>query len=118
MDKRRFDWLGTWLATNDSRRMTLRALGAGILASGLSGLGLREATAKHKKKKGKKAVTQTCKTSSQCKGSLVCQLANSQNSSFPTTVKRCCKKLGERCDDGGECCGIDVICNGHFCDAA
>ena len=113
METRRFDRLSAWLGASQSRRVTLRAVGAGVLASGLSGFGLREALAKKKKSLG-----QTCKKTDDCKGKLLCKLTNSQNSCFDASQKRCCKKEGARCNDSCECCGIDVICNGHFCQSA
>ena len=114
MDINRFDSLVRTLSAGDSRRGAIRALAASGLAVGLTRLGLDRTDAKKKKKK----LGQTCKKSKQCQGSLVCQPTNSQNSCYDTTVKRCCKKLGERCDDGCECCGVDVICNGHICQSA
>jgi hypothetical protein len=113
MDTKRFDRLGAWLGASDSRRTALRALGAGVLATGLSGLGLRESLAKKKKSLGA-----TCKKTDDCKGKLLCKTANSQNSCYDQSQKRCCKKLGATCNDSCECCGIDVICNGHICDSA
>jgi hypothetical protein len=73
MEKRRFDRLSRWLVRSESRRSTLRALGAGVLVSGLGGLGLGEALAR--KKKGKKKCKDCClangsqcnKTNSKCK---------------------------------------------------
>ncbi len=112
----RFEPFSRWLATHNTRRTTLRALAAGALAAGLGNLGPRESSAKKGKKK--KILGARCKKSADCKGSLLCTPSNSQNSCYDLTEKRCCKKEGERCDDGCECCGIDVICNGHFCQSA
>jgi hypothetical protein len=117
METRRFDRLSVWLGASDSRRATLRALGAGVLASGVSGLGLGQALAKKGKNK-KKSLGATCKKTDQCKGQLLCKTANSQQSCYPTSQKRCCKKEGAECDDSCDCCGIDVICNGGFCQSA
>jgi hypothetical protein len=115
MDMKRFDRLSMWMGASDSRRTALRAMGAGVLASGLSGLGLREALAKKKKKK---SLGKTCKKTDDCKGKLLCKTSNSQNSCYGTSQKRCCKKEGADCNDSCECCGIDVICNGGFCQSA
>lgn len=43
--------------------------------------------------------------------------ANSQHS-YEETVKRCCIEEGDPCDQGYECCGVDVICNGGYCQGA
>jgi hypothetical protein len=48
---------------------------------------------------------------------LLCKKANSQKH-FPKTEKRCCVKEGGHCNDGIDCCGVDVICNGGFCQSA
>jgi hypothetical protein len=113
MDRKRVDPLGKRLVISDTRRSTLRALAAGALATGLGGLGLREALAKKKKSLGAR-----CKKSDECKGKLNCKPTNSQNSCYDATQKRCCKKEGATCNDGCECCGVDVICNGHICQSA
>jgi hypothetical protein len=113
MDRNRVDPLGKRLVTSETRRSTLRAMAAGALATGLGGLGLREALAKKKKSLGAR-----CKKSDECKGKLNCKPTNSQNSCYDATQKRCCKKEGATCNDGCECCGVDVICNGHICQSA
>jgi hypothetical protein len=114
MEKRRFELLSTWLGKSDSRRSTLRALGAGVFATGLGHLGPAESLAKKKKK----PLGARCKKSGDCKGKLNCKSANSQNSCYDQTKKRCCKKEGATCNDSCECCGVDVICNGHMCQSA
>jgi hypothetical protein len=113
MDRRRFDPLGKWLATSDTRRSTFRALAAGAVATGLGGPSLGEALAKKGKGLGAR-----CKKSDDCKGKLNCKPTNSQNSCYDATQKRCCKKEGATCNDGCECCGVDVICNGGYCQSA
>ncbi len=113
MDRKRFDPLTTRLVESETRRSTLRALAAGAVATGFSGLGLREALAKKKKSLGAR-----CKKTDDCKGKLLCKPSNSQNSCYDATQKRCCKKEGAECNDGCECCGVDVICNGGYCQSA
>jgi hypothetical protein len=93
--------------------MVLVASGLGL---GLTRLGLAETDAKkRKKRKKKKGNGGRCKKSSQCKGSLVCQVEQATDDCYPTAEKRCCVKEGGRCDDGCECCGVGAICNGHVC---
>ncbi len=108
------------LAGSTTRRHTLRTLAAAGLGLGIARLGLSSTeAAKGKQGKGKKKdVTERCKKSDQCGGGLQCKAANSQNSCFATTEKRCCKPVGAKCDNGCECCGIDVICNGGYCSNA
>jgi hypothetical protein len=116
MDSTRFDGLTRELASPTTRRQTLRTLAAAGLGLGIARMGLTATeAAKGKKKKG---VTERCKQSDQCGGNLSCKLANSQNSCFADTEKRCCKPVGAKCDNGCECCGVDVICNGGYCDQA
>ena len=114
MDSTRFDGLTRDLAGNATRRQTLRTLAAAGLGLGLASIGLKSTEAAKRKKKG---VTERCKKSDQCGGGLSCKVANSQNY-YPKSEKRCCKPVGARCDDGIECCGIDVICNGGYCSNA
>ena len=120
MDGMRFDAVARKLSTTESRRGVFKTMAAAGLGLGLSGVGLSEALGKRKGKrnKGGKKVTARCKKSTECSGKLVCKKSNSQNSFYETTRKRCCKKEGDRCEDGGECCGIDVICNGGYCQNA
>ena len=124
MDTNRFDTFTRALSPSDTRRGvlgTLAAVGAGL---GLTWFGTTldaEAKKKNKKrKKGKKSkkLSKRCKKSNQCKGKLLCKKSNSQNSCFPSNKKRCCIKEGKPCDDSCDCCGIDVICNGGFCQSA
>jgi hypothetical protein len=117
VDSTLFDGLARDLAGSATRRRTLRSLVAAGLGLGVARLGLADTDARSKRKK-KKDVTERCKKSDQCGGGLTCKQANSQNSCYPTTEKRCCKPIGAKCDNGCECCGIDVICNGGYCDQA
>jgi hypothetical protein len=119
VDSTRFDGLTRELAGRATRRQTLRTLAAAGLGLGITSIGLNATEAAKGKSKGKKkGVTERCKKSDQCGGGLSCQPANSQNSCFAATEKRCCKPVGAKCDNGCECCGIDVICNGGYCDKA
>ena len=115
MDSNRFDSLARGLSATDTRRGVVRALAAAGFGLGLAriGLGAESASAKKKKKLGAR-----CKKSNECKGGLQCKKSNSQNSCYAQTEERCCKPIGAKCDDGCECCGIDVICNGGFCQGA
>jgi hypothetical protein len=63
MEQRRFNLLRTWLGTRDSRRSAFRALGAGVLVTGLGGLGLGDVLArkKHRRTNCKKGCPQ-CQT--------------------------------------------------------
>ena len=116
MDSTRFDGLARDLASPSTRRQALRTLAATGLGLGIARLGLDGTDAKGKGKK--KRVTERCKKREQCGGGLQCKPSNSQNSCFPDTEKRCCKPVGAKCDNGCECCGIDVICNGGYCSNA
>jgi hypothetical protein len=64
---------------------------------------------------------QPCSSDYQCVGDLVCQVANSQNGN-PERANQpvCCvpPDVQARCDDGSDCCGVDVICNGGYCQGA
>ena len=117
MDSTRFDHIARELAGPATRRQALRTLAAAGLGLGIARVGLSSTEAAKGKGK-KKSVTERCKKSDQCGGGLSCKPANSQNSCFATTEKRCCKPVGAKCDDGCECCGVDVICNGGYCDQA
>ena len=112
MDRNRFDIITRELTTTNSRRAALKALTAVGLGLAVARLGSSPAVAK-----GKKSLSARCKKSDECKGSLVCQKANAENGCFPATEKRCCVKLGGSCNDGCDCCGVGVICNGGFCKA-
>ena len=59
-----------------------------------------------------------CSNKDTCSSGLKCKKANSQNSCYAETEKRCCKPIGAKCDDGCDCCGVDVICNGGYCQGA
>ena len=98
-----FGSLGRWLATRDTRRTTLRAVTAGVLAAGLSALGLHEAAAKCNKEgkkcdKGKDCCSNTCK-GGKCR----------------------CNTLREPCTFKGSaedtCCG-NLNCTGNACGQA
>ena len=119
MDGMRFDAVARNLSATDTRRGVFRTMAAAGLGLGLSGVGLSEALGKSKGKgkKGNKKVTARCKKSYECSGKLVCKKANSQNY-YEETKKRCCIEEGGRCDQGYECCGVDVICNGGYCQGA
>jgi hypothetical protein len=114
MDSTRFDAISRELAGTSTRRTALRTFAEAGFGLGLAGVGLKSASAG---KKNKKIVGARCKKSEECKGKLVCKNANSQNY-YPQTEKRCCLEIGEHCDDGIDCCGVDVICNGGYCDQA
>jgi hypothetical protein len=64
---------------------------------------------------------QPCSSDYQCVGDLVCQVANSQNGN-PERANQpvCCvpPDVQAKCDDGSDCCGVDVICNGGYCQGA
>jgi hypothetical protein len=112
VESTRFDTFSRELAGSSSRRSAIRTLAAAGLGLGLAGIGLTSAAAGGKKKLG-----QRCKKSSECKGGLKCKKANSENGCFAKTEERCCKPLGAPCNDGCDCCGVGVICNGGYCDA-
>ncbi len=116
MDITRFDALSRQFGAISTRRSALRTFAAAGLGLGLARGGIETSLAKKGKKK--KKLLARCKKSNQCAGGLKCQKSNSQNSCFDQTQKRCCKPIGAKCDDGCECCGIDVICNGGFCQGA
>ena len=110
MESTRFDSLSRQLASTSSRRSTFRGLAAAGLGLGLASIGIKSASAK-------KRVQARCRKSDECGGGLKCKKANSQHF-YPKTEKRCCIQVGGHCDDGIDCCGIDVICNGGYCDKA
>ncbi len=113
MDSTRFDGFTRDLAGTATRRQTLRTLAAAGLGLGIAGIGLKGAEAAKSKKLGAR-----CKKSKECQGGLQCKKSNSQNGCYAKTEERCCKPVGAQCDDGCECCGVDVICNGGYCDQA
>ena len=118
MDGMRFDVVTRSLSATETRRGMFKTMAAAGLGLGLSSVGLSQALGKGKKaKKGKKQVTDFCKKTEECSGKLQCKKANSQNY-YEETKKRCCIKDGGRCDQGYECCGVDVICNGGYCQSA
>jgi hypothetical protein len=108
---------------------TLTAAGFGL---GLSRLGSGDALAtkkdrrkKRRRKKNNDANTkdlrEQCTKTSQCKGDLLCQPANSQQSCpGHETGKFCCVETDVQapCEDSCDCCGLDVICNGGYCQSA
>lgn len=115
MDSTHFDGITRDLAGSATRRQTLRTLAAAGLGLGIASIGLKSTEAA--KSKNKKLGAR-CKKSKECQGSLQCKKANSQNSCYAKSEERCCKPVGAKCNDGCECCGIDVICNGGYCDKA
>jgi hypothetical protein len=112
MEHARFDSIARTLSTPGTRRGAFRALAAAGLGLGAARLGLDAAGAK-----GKKKVTARCSKTEECSGNLQCKKANSQNF-YPKTEKRCCVKEGGNCNQGIDCCGVDVICNGGQCQSA
>jgi len=114
MDSTRFDSLSRQMATTSSRRTALRTVAVTGLGLGLARFGLSTADARKKKKKH----GSRCSKKDHCGGGLDCKVSNSQNSCFAESEKRCCKPIGAKCNDGCECCGVDVICNGGFCRGA
>ena len=121
MDSMRFDVMARTLSATESRRAMFKTMAAAGLGLGLSSVGLGQALGKGKGKakgkKGSKGVTARCKKTEECSGQLQCKKANSQNY-YEETEKRCCIKEGGQCDKGYECCGVDVICNGGYCQSA
>ncbi len=125
MDTTRFDAIARHLAEPTARRAALKTLTATGLAVGLTRVGLHAFPTdakngkngkKGKKKKGpKKPLGETCTKSKTCANGLSCQIANDSQTCDGLSDKRCCKPIGARCDDGCECCGTNVICNGHYC---
>jgi hypothetical protein len=120
------------LSSTESRRAAVRSLTAASLGLGLTRLGLGDALAgkKHKGKRKKKRknknentkeLREQCLKTSQCKGDLLCKAANSQQScpgqEFGTF---CCVETDVQapCEDDCDCCGLDVICNGGYCQSA
>jgi hypothetical protein len=140
MDSARFDKLTRELLAANSRRDVVKTVAAG-LGVGLAWLGLHEELSKAKGKKGKgkgkgkknrkkrrrnknvdtKGLREPCTETAECKGDLLCDVAYSQMSCpGQETGKFCCVQtdVQKRCEDGCECCGLDVICNGGFCQGA
>jgi hypothetical protein len=64
---------------------------------------------------------QPCTYDGQCIGDLVCQVANSQNGN-PERANQpvCCvpADVHAPCEDGSDCCGVSVICNGGYCQSS
>lgn len=116
MDSNRFDSISREVAAIDSRRGLLKSIAATGLGLGLARVGLGSASAKKKRKK--KGLGARCSKNDQCGGGYQCKVSNSQQSCYPENEKRCCKPIGAKCDDGCECCGVDVICNGGYCQGA
>jgi hypothetical protein len=118
------------LRSMDTRRGAVKTLAAAFLGLGVAKLGLSEADARKKNRKRKnkkqkadntKGLGEFCSKSRQCEGDLICQIANSQNG-FPERANDpvCCVPVDvqARCDSGADCCGVDVICNGGYCQSA
>ena len=119
MDTTRFDAIARQLAAPTARRAALKTLAATGLAVGLTRVGLHAVPTdakKRKKKKGpKKPLGESCSKSKTCANGLSCQIANDSQTCSGLSEKRCCKPIGADCDDGCECCGANVICNGGYC---
>jgi hypothetical protein len=120
MDTTRFDAIARHLAEPTARRAALKTLAATGLAVGLTRVGLRpvptDAKKGKKKKKGpKKPLGEQCNKSKTCANGLFCQIANDSQTCSGLSEKRCCKPIGADCDDGCDCCGTNVICNGGYC---
>ena len=118
MDSMRFDTLSRTISGVSSRRQALRTVATLGLGLGLARVGLAVSPAEAAKKGKKKALGERCSNKDTCSSGLKCKKANSQNSCYAETEKRCCKPIGARCNDGCECCGVDVICNGGYCQGA
>lgn len=120
MDTTRFDAIARHLAEPTARRAALKTMAATGLAVGLTRVGLHAfptdaKNGKKGKKDKKKLLGERCTKSKTCANGLSCQIANSGSACAAETDKQCCKPIGARCDDGCECCGTNVICNGHYC---
>jgi hypothetical protein len=134
MDNTRFDRLTRELLSVDSRRNAVRTLAAASLSLGLVRLGSSRAVAKNKKKRNKKKknknknqnvdtknLREPCTSSVECKGNLLCDIAYSQQSCpGQETGTFCCVQtdVQAKCNDSCDCCGLDVICNGGYCQSA
>lgn len=62
-----------------------------------------------------------CTYDAECIGELVCQVANSQNGNPErANTPVCCvpPDVQARCDNGSDCCGVSVICNGGYCQSS
>lgn len=146
MDGSAFDRLVRRIGEDGSRRSLLRSAVAGAFAGlGMTSLlGGEDAEAKSCKKKCNKknsdsakkkckkkcqkntpsdadtiGLRQPCTSSAQCIGDLLCATANSQNSCPTQAIGTfCCvqSEVQAKCNDGCDCCGVSVICNGGFCD--
>jgi hypothetical protein len=138
MDNGSFDRLARALSGSPSGSMTRRGVARLVGGLAIGGslpalLGLAQAEAgKHKHKKHKKhkrhkkpvdttALGGACVADRQCQGDLVCQIANSQNGT-PERANQpvCCVPVDvhARCNDGTDCCGVSVICNGGYCQSS
>jgi len=148
MDGFTFDWMVRRIGAEGSRRGLFRSAVAGTVAGlGLISLrGDEDAEAKSCKKQCNKknsssarkkcrkkcppktpsdtdtiGLRQPCTSSSQCIGDLLCATANSQNSCPGQEVGTfCCvqSEVQAKCNTSCDCCGIDVICNGGYCQNA
>jgi hypothetical protein len=114
MEGPRFDSIARQLSRGNTRRGLVKSLAAAGLGVSLTRTGWLSAEARKKRKK--KKLGALCRKSNQCQGDLQCQVPGDDDTcGWPTTTKRCCKKDGERCDYGCECCGPTSTCNGHVC---
>ena len=130
VDSIRFDGLARELRATDTRRGAVKTLAAAVLGLGVARLGISEADARRKNRRRKnkrqkgyhtKVLGEFCSNNKQCVNGLLCQIANSQNG-FPERANDpvCCvpTDVQAKCDSGADCCGVDVICNGGYCQGA
>jgi uncharacterized protein HemX len=138
MDNSRFDQLARKLSAAESRRGAVTTLAAASLGLGLTRFGLGDALARKKKNKKKKKkkknknnntnpnentknLSEACSNTDECIGDLLCQVANSQQSCPGQEVGTyCCvpTDVQAQCNTSCDCCGLDVICNGGYCQSA
>ena len=133
MDGQRFDAISKGLASSNSRRATLRAVTAGVLAAGLSALGLHEAAAKCNKE-GKKCKKQKECCSKKCKGGKCrCHALREKCTGTSSTAgnsccgdaycttnacgeqTRCCQNIGNTCNSTCDCCLTGAECQSGAC---
>ena len=116
MDTNRFDQVVHQFAQPSTRRNAIRLGIISVLGITMAIVGADHALAGKRNKK--KSVTERCNKRDQCGGGLTCKPANVQNSCIDSTEKRCREPVRASCNDGCECCGTGVICNGGYCDQA
>lgn len=117
LDGHRFDLIGKWLAADNSRRATVRALAAGAFAIGLGRFSPENASAKcvspGKSCKGKNGKKKKCCGGAKCKGGK-CQCpaghqACGENCVDPMSDLQNCGQCGNACGStetckSGNCC--------------